>query len=96
MMPAGNYSVDTTATATSPLSDRSPINIAPVGVNFGAILQPVNQGSPENGGYGMDFMQRYGGGSAGSLSAASLGATNFMPYLLLGGAALVALFFFVR
>jgi len=41
------------------VSDRSPVHIAPIGVNLGAILQPFNAGSPENGGYGMDLMSRW-------------------------------------
>ena len=93
---AGGTSVSMPSAATSSLSDRSPINIAPIGFNLGAILQPMGQGSPENGGYGMDFMQRYSGQSAGSLSAASVGAGSVLPYLLIGGAALVAVFFLVR
>lgn len=39
------------------------INVAPVGVNFGAMLQPFDQGSPENGGYGVVLPSRYGGSS---------------------------------
>ena len=48
--------------AVSPISDmsnRSPIHIAPVGVNLGAILAPFQEGSPENGGFGLDLMSRY-------------------------------------
>ena len=90
-----DISASSTSSSASTLSDRSPINIAPIGFNLGAILQPMGQGSPENGGYGMDFMQRYSGGSAGSLTAASLGASNMLPYLLIGGAALAGLLFFM-
>lgn len=92
----GGGGISMPSSATSSLSDRSPINIAPIGFNLGAILQPMGQGSPENGGYGMDFMNRYSGSSAGSLNAGSVGKTNMLPFLLIGGAALVALFFFVR
>jgi len=81
--------------AQSALADRSPINIAPIGFNLGEILQPVAQGGPENGGIGADFMSRYSGASAGSLSAASLGASSTLPLLLIGGAALAALLFFM-
>lgn len=41
------------------MGNRSPIHIAPVGVNLGAILAPFQQGSPENGGYGLDVISRY-------------------------------------
>ena len=84
------------SSATSSLSDRSPINIAPVGVNFGAIMQSMDQGSPENGGYGTDFMNRYSGSSPQTLSAGAVGATNYLPVILIGGAFLLALLFFVR
>jgi len=40
------------------MSDRSPIHIAPVGVNLGAILAPFNAGAPENGGYGIEGISR--------------------------------------
>lgn len=93
---SGGASVSMPSSATSALSDRSPINIAPVGFNLGAILQPMTQGGPENGGAGIDFLSRYSGVGVGQLSAGSVGATNYLPFILIGGAALVALFFFMR
>ena len=84
------------SSATSSLSDRSPVNIAPVGVNFGAIMQPYGQGSPENGGLGGDYMARYAGGAASRLTPSNFGASNWLPYVLAGGAGLVALLFFMR
>ncbi|MFH1931048.1 MAG: hypothetical protein ABIN18_05605 [Pseudomonadota bacterium] len=92
----GGGGISLPSSATSSLSDRSPINIAPVGFNLGAIMQPMMEGSPENGGFGVSFMNRYSGSSAGTLSAGTLGATSILPYVLIGGAALVALFFLVR
>lgn len=82
--------------ATGALSDRSPINVAPVGVNLGAILQPVSQGSPENGGIGADYFSRYSGAGYANLSASEMGSKNMLPWILAGGAALLALFFLVR
>lgn len=49
-------------------SDRSPIHIAPVGVNLGAILAPYQEGSPENGGYGLELMSRFMDMTKGSAS----------------------------
>ena len=82
--------------ATSALSDRSPINVAPIGVNLGAILQPYGQGSPENGGIGADFMARYAGASFQNRSAGDITSTSLLPFILIGGAGLVALLLLVR
>ena len=89
----GGYQLQMSAEATSSISDRSPINIAPIGFNLGAILQPVNQAGPENGGIGADFMQRYTGGgqSPGTFSK----GVNW-PLLIAIPGALVALFFLMR
>lgn len=81
------------SSATSTLSDRSPINIAPVGFNLGAILQPVSQGGPENGGFGADFMQRYSGGGQ-SAGVFSKGVS--WPLILAIPGALVALFLLMK
>jgi len=43
---------------TGALSDKSPVNIAPIGVNVGEILKPYNQGSVENGGFGLEYPSR--------------------------------------
>lgn len=86
-MPSSSYSA---------LSDRSPINVAPIGVNFGAILQPYGQGSPENGGIGADFMARYTGSSPGTKQANDIFGSNLLPILIIGGSALAALFLIMR
>lgn len=72
-------------------SNRSPVNIAPVGVNLGAILQPFNQGAPENGGYGLDLMSRYVENKYGARETAiSIAPSTSIPYVwimvALGGA----------
>ena len=90
----GGASLSMPSSATSSLSDRSPINIAPIGFNLGAILQPMGQGSPENGGYGMDFMSRYSGGGISPGTAIAKG-TNW-PLMLAIPGALVALFFLIK
>lgn len=79
--------------ASGSLSDRSPINIAPIGANLGEILQPVSQGGPENGGIGADFLQRYTGGgqSPGTLST----GVNW-PLLIAIPGAILALFILMR
>ena len=92
-MPAGNYSFEGSSEATSSLADRSPVNICPVALNLGAILQPVSQGGPENGGIGADFMARYAGvgQSAGALSK----GMNW-PLLLAIPGAILALFILMK
>ena len=90
----GGASLSMPSSATSSLSDRSPINIAPIGFNLGAILQPMGQGSPENGGYGTDFMSRYSGGGISPGKTIATG-TNW-PLMLAIPGALVALFFLIK
>jgi len=46
------------AATSGDIAARTPIMIAPIGVNLGSIMLPMNQGSPENGGMGMDFPSR--------------------------------------
>lgn len=87
---AGGTSLQMSSAAQSALSDRSPINIAPIGFNLGAILQPMNEGSPENGGAGMDFMRRYTGAGVGT-SASDITSSNLLPFILMGGGGLVLL-----
>jgi hypothetical protein len=41
-----------------PPPDLTNIHIAPVGINLGSILAPFSDGSPENGGYGIEAMSR--------------------------------------
>ena len=43
----------------------SGIYVAPVGINLGAILQTMNEGNPETGGYGVDLISRLGYGAGG-------------------------------
>lgn len=93
---SGGGGFQMSSSATSSLSDRSPINVAPIGVNFGAIMQPYGEGSPENGGIGADFMSRYSGHSKSNLSAGDISPSSMLPILLIGGAGLVALLLFMR
>jgi len=93
---AGGGGFQMSSSATSSLSDRSPVNVAPMGVNFGAIMQPYGQGGPENGGIGADFMSRYSGASQSNLSASDIRSSSILPIMLIGGAGLVALFLFMR
>ena len=86
----GGASLSMPSSATSSLSDRSPINIAPVGFNLGAIMQGMTQGSPENGGIGADFMARYSGQVTGR-KASDTQKINW-PLMLAIPGALVGLF----
>jgi len=87
----GGYNLQSSSEAS--LSDRSPINIAPIAFNMGAILQPFGQGSPENGGIGADFMARYvgGGQSPGVFSK----GVNW-PLMLAIPGALLAIFLLMK
>ena len=38
------------------------VYVAPVGLNLGAILQTLNEGNPQTGGYGVDLISRLGYG----------------------------------
>jgi hypothetical protein len=89
----GGASLSMPSSATSALSDRSPINIAPVAFNMGEILQSASQGGPENGGFGSDFMARYAGG--GQSPGVIKKGVNW-PLMLAIPGALVALFFLMR
>lgn len=91
----GGGGLQMASSATSALSDRSPINIAPIGFNLGAILQPMNQGSPENGGAGLDFMNRYSGQVVGR-QAGDINGANWTLITIAGGAGLIGLFLFLR
>ena len=50
---------DLARSETGDINDRSQVNIAPVGVNLGAIFEPMNAGSPANGGLGAELIGRY-------------------------------------
>lgn len=86
----GGASLSMPSSATSSLSDRSPINIAPIGFNLGAILQPMGQGSPENGGVGADFMARYSGQVAGRKSTDPNGI-NWTMLAIVGAVGVIGL-----
>lgn len=78
------------------MSTPENIHVAPIGVNFGAIMQPYTQGSPENGGYGIDYMSRYIGQKRGNSSSvmptekAPLAAN--IPLVVAGGGLALLLF----
>lgn len=91
----GGYSLQMSSAAQSALADRSPINIAPVGFNLGAILQPMNQGGPENGGSGMDFMNRYTGQIAGR-QASDPDGINWTAIAIIGGVGAVGLILMLK
>lgn len=90
----GSGGLQMASAATSALSDRSPINIAPVAFNWGAMLQNMNQGSPENGGAGMDFMTRYAENVQGR-NAGQVGSKSILPLVLIAGGALVGVLWLV-
>jgi len=77
------------------MSDRSPINIAPVGVNLGSILQPFNQGAPENGGYGIDrpgaMMPVYGDSQSANLIMGNEKAAQANKQIIIASLALAGL-----
>lgn len=84
--------------SSGPVSARTPVSIAPIGVNFGEIIQPMNQSSPETGGYGIQFPSRY---QTTGYSPASLGLSmpeGASPFLLIGLALALGLgaFFFIK
>jgi len=81
--------------ASGDVSDRSPVHIAPIGVNLGAIMQPFNTGSPENGGYGMDLMSRWAPKQVSmDTLVSSRGAPMNWP-LIIGAVAVAGLGFFL-
>ena len=86
----GGGGLQMSSAATSSLSDRSPINIAPIACNLGAMFLPYSQGGPENGGIGADFMARYSGGGISPGTAIAKG-TNWTMLAIIGGVGIVAL-----
>lgn len=81
--------------ASGDIANRSPVHVAPIGVNFGAILQPFNAGGPEEGGYGMDLMSRWAPKQVSlDTLASSRGAPMNWP-LIIGAVAAVGLGFYV-
>lgn len=79
----------------SSIANRSPINIAPVGVNLGAILQPYDQGSLENGGSGMTTISRYMGASSGSPSVNQVGQQPSIVPIVIAFAVFVGVSYFL-
>lgn len=79
-------------------SNRNPINVAPVGVNLGAILQPFNEGGPENGGFGLDLMSRYVDKSMGPRETLLTTAPQDVPYgtIIIVIGAVASLFFILK
>jgi len=88
------------AATSGDVSNRSPIYVAPVGVNLGAIMNPMSSGSPENGGYGVETKNRLGitGVNGMSLGASMSTDTKFpiLPIALISGAALLTLILLKR
>lgn len=73
------------------INERSIINIAPIGMNLGAILEPM-MGPPTQGGFGFDYSYfdniiNTGYGSAISTSRAA--SSNGNNIILIGAAALL-------
>jgi len=97
---AGEATGEALDTVRQSINDRSVINIAPIGVNLGEIIRPFNEGSPANGGYGLEIPSRYRTtpavaelpltGGAGVQSGGTV-----WTYLILGAMA-VAGFFILR
>ena len=53
----GNAHIPVSGGDIAPASSKQ---IAPIGINLGNILQPMMEGSPQNGGYGADLISRMG------------------------------------
>lgn len=80
---AGLFSKGGSAVNTGPtsVSTRNAINVAPVGVNLGAIMQPYTSGSPENGGANFDVT------TPTAKFVGATGAARFATPLIVGGVA---------
>jgi|LGOV01.1.fsa_nt_gb hypothetical protein len=72
------------------------IHIAPIGVNLGAILQPFNEGAPQNGGFGLEYLSRYQGASTTPRTTITPSEKapvfNFPMVCMAGGGCLVVYF----
>lgn len=82
-------------TRSGDIADRSIIRIAPVGVNLGAILQPYNEGSLENGGTGLDIISRYipaSENSSFSTLVSDRSSINLLWPAVIAGAVVLVLF----
>lgn len=79
-------------TTSSQQQSAAGINVTSMGVNLGAILQPLNDGNLNTGGYGVDLLSRLGYGVGGTPTTAivssgdafSMGGLS-MPVLIIGG-----------
>lgn len=80
------------------LSNRTPIHIAPVGVNLGAIIAPFNQGGPENGGMGLDIASRFIQGATQARVTPLTAPPSTFPWKIVavGAAGVGALFIFLK
>jgi len=80
---AGLFSKGGSAVNTGPtsVSTRNPVNVAPVGVNLGAIMQPYQTGSAVNGGPG------FSAETPGSTLKVGAPAGGFTLPLIVGGVA---------
>jgi hypothetical protein len=85
---------------SSDMNDRSPINIAPVGVNLGAIIQPFDQGGVSNGGSGLEMLSRYlAGGDTSRVNTpltTPVSMSNSWVWVAVAGAGVVAIYFFMK
>jgi len=67
------------------------VNVQPVGVNLGAILQPFQQGAPQNGGSGIDYTSRFLNGLTMQDGQVSFTPENKnLDWFLVGTAVLIA------
>lgn len=90
-----NAAAETLMAAPSSVAGRNPINIAPVGVNLGAVIAPFNEGSPENGGFGVDMTSRLLPVQAGDVYFSkdknpTGEPLNIFPYAIFASAGLLA------
>lgn len=75
------------------LGAPSYVNVQPVGVNLGAILQPFTQGAPANGGSGLDRVSRFLNGMSVSDGNVTLkgGGDTSTDWFFVGTAVVIAL-----
>lgn len=89
----------TNLSTSGDISDRSVINVCPVGVNLGEILRPYNEGAYSNGGFGLETASRYVPAALypnETLSVSTpLGGVS-VPTIAAVIAGIVLLFFFLR
>lgn len=78
------------------MNNRSPIHIAPVGVNLGAIIAPFSQGGPENGGMGLDIASRFISGSTGARLTPMTSKPFPWTIVALGGLGVAGVYIFFK